>query len=105
MSPLKHVRTDVLDVAYLETGPPDGPAAVLLHGYPYDVSRPPITVPTVTLEGEADGNFPVSAGLPDADVFTGPRLHRRVPAAGHNLTQEAPDAFVAAVLDVTRLAA
>jgi pimeloyl-ACP methyl ester carboxylesterase len=65
---------------------------------------PPITVPTVTLEGEADGNFPVSNGLPDARRFTGPRLHRRVPAAGHNLPQEAPDAFVQAVVDVTRLA-
>ena len=66
--------------------------------------QPAITVPTVTLEGEADGNFPVSTGLPDADRFTGPRLHRRVPGAGHNLPQEAPAAFVDAVLDVRRLA-
>lgn len=66
---------------------------------------PTISVPTVTLAGLADGNFPVAEGLPDAGRFTGPRLHRRVPDAGHNLPQEAPEAFVQAVLDVTRLAA
>ncbi|MDH2414423.1 alpha/beta hydrolase [Nocardioides sp. CER19] len=65
--------------------------------------RPVISVPTVTLEGEADGNFPVTEGLPDADRFTGPRLHRRVPRAGHNLPQEAPEAFVRAVTDVIEL--
>lgn len=66
--------------------------------------QPSISVPTVTLAGLADGNFPDAPGLTDVDRFTGPRLHRRVPAAGHNLPQEAPDAFVQAVLDVTRLA-
>ncbi|WP_285102332.1 alpha/beta hydrolase [Promicromonospora sp. MEB111] len=66
---------------------------------------PPVGVPTVTLAGLADGNFPVIDGVPDTSRFTGPRLHRRVPDAGHNLPQEAPDAFVQAVLDVTRLAA
>lgn len=66
--------------------------------------QPTISVPTVTLAGLADGNFPVGPGLADTDRFTGPRLHRRVPAAGHNLPQEAPDAFVQAVVDVTRLA-
>jgi pimeloyl-ACP methyl ester carboxylesterase len=60
--------------------------------------RPAIAVPTVTLEGEADGNFPVSVGVPDTDVFTGPRHHQRVPGAGHNLPQEAPEAFARAVL-------
>lgn len=60
--------------------------------------RPTITVPTVTLEGEADGNFPVSVGVPDTDVFTGPRHHQRVPGAGHNLPQEAPETFTRAVL-------
>src|SRR5689334_15831782 len=67
-------------------------------------SRPVITVPTVTLEGEDDGNFPLTPGVPDADQFTGPRLHVSVPGAGHNLPQEASDAFVQAVLSVAHLA-
>jgi len=35
---LKTLRTERLEIAYLESGPADGPAAVLLHGFPYDVS-------------------------------------------------------------------
>lgn len=31
------VRTSVLDIAYEEAGPADGPVAVLAHGFPYDV--------------------------------------------------------------------
>ncbi len=34
---MKQVRAGVLDVAYLESGPADGPPTVLLHGFPYDV--------------------------------------------------------------------
>ena len=33
---MKRVQAGVLDVAYLEFGPSDGPPAVLLHGFPYD---------------------------------------------------------------------
>lgn len=31
------VRAGVLDVAYYETGPTEGPAVLLLHGFPHDV--------------------------------------------------------------------
>ncbi|MFH9044261.1 alpha/beta fold hydrolase [Streptomyces sp. NPDC017966] len=64
---------------------------------------PAITVPTITLDGLADGNFPATDGSSSARHFTGPRLHRRVADAGHNLPQERPEAFAAAVRDVRDL--
>ncbi|MEO5743145.1 MAG: alpha/beta hydrolase [Terracoccus sp.] len=65
--------------------------------------QPTISVPTVTLDGEADGNFPATDGSSAAARFTGPRTHHTVPAAGHNLPAEAPAAFAAAVLEATGL--
>ena len=67
-------------------------------------SSPVITVPTITLEGEANG-----APHPDPGVyatkFTGKYLHRTIPdGVGHNLPQEAPEPFVDAVVDVHGLA-
>ncbi|WP_246170200.1 alpha/beta fold hydrolase [Pseudonocardia hierapolitana] len=64
---------------------------------------PPITVPAVTLDGLADGNFPATDGSPSAAHSTGPRVHRQVPDAGHNLPQEAPQAFVDAIAQVCQL--
>ncbi|MCD7445489.1 alpha/beta hydrolase [Streptomyces lincolnensis] len=64
---------------------------------------PAITVPAVTLDGTADGNFPATDGSSSARHFTGPRLHRKVAHAGHNLPQECPEAFAAAVRDVRDL--
>ncbi len=61
---------------------------------------PPIRVPTITLDGQADGNFPATDGTSSAAHFMGPRDHRQVPRAGHNLPQEAPDAFAAAVAEL-----
>jgi pimeloyl-ACP methyl ester carboxylesterase len=37
LGPLKQVDAGVLSIGYAEAGPPDGPAAVLLHGWPYDI--------------------------------------------------------------------
>ncbi len=34
---MQTVRTPVLEIAYLDAGPADGPAAILLHGWPSDV--------------------------------------------------------------------
>jgi pimeloyl-ACP methyl ester carboxylesterase len=64
---------------------------------------PVITVPTITLEGDANGapHPPASAY---AKKFSGKYEHRVASGGiGHNLPQEAPEAFAAAVLDVVRL--
>ena len=60
-----------------------------------------ITVPTITLEGDANG-----APHPDhpsayANKFSGKYAHRTIIGGiGHNLPQEAPEAFAKAVVDV-----
>jgi pimeloyl-ACP methyl ester carboxylesterase len=63
---------------------------------------PVITVPTITLEGDANG-----APHPDPNVyarkFSGEYAHRLISGGiGHNLPQEAPRAFAEAVVDVTK---
>jgi pimeloyl-ACP methyl ester carboxylesterase len=63
---------------------------------------PVITVPTITLEGDANG-----AAHPDASAyakkFSGKYAHRVIEGGGgHNLPQEAPQAFAQAVIEVDR---
>ena len=89
---------------------PTATASACAPGYPpYHqieqrlAAQPAITVPAVTLDGLADGNFPATDGSPSARHFTGPRVHHQVPDAGHNLPQEAPDAFASAILELARL--
>jgi pimeloyl-ACP methyl ester carboxylesterase len=61
---------------------------------------PPIAVPTITLDGGADGVVPATDGRSAAARFVGRRIHRVVESAGHNLPQEAPKAFVDAVMEL-----
>jgi pimeloyl-ACP methyl ester carboxylesterase len=64
---------------------------------------PAISVPSITLEGDANG-----APHPDpaayAKKFTGKYVHRLIRGGiGHNLPQEAPQAFAQAVIDADSL--
>ncbi len=61
---------------------------------------PVITVPTITLEGDANG-APHPEPSAYANKFSGPYSHRTIDGGiGHNLPQEAPEAFAQAVVDV-----
>jgi len=79
----------------------------LVNGEPkYDVSEkvlagaPVISVPTITLEGDANG-APHPEPNTYAKKFSGKYVHRLVEGGiGHNLPQEAPQAFAEAVIDV-----
>lgn len=92
-------------------------AAVVIHNYRWrlglaegepqydDLERrlaaaPAIAVPTITLEGDANGAaHPEPAAY--ARKFTGRYAHRTITGGiGHNLPQEAPQAFAQAVIDV-----
>jgi pimeloyl-ACP methyl ester carboxylesterase len=64
---------------------------------------PVITVPTITLEGDANG-APHLDPSAYAKKFSGPYEHRTITGGiGHNLPQEAPQAFAEAVIDATKL--
>ena len=57
-------------------------------------------MPTITLDGDSDGVAPALDGTSYAAKFPGKRTHRVVSGAGHNLPQEAPQAFADAVIEV-----
>lgn len=66
-------------------------------------AAPAISVPTITLEGDANG-APHPQPSAYAGKFTGKYAHRAVEGGiGHNLPQEAPRAFADAVLEVASL--
>ncbi|MEU2741642.1 alpha/beta hydrolase [Streptomyces sp. NPDC007095] len=64
---------------------------------------PAISLPTITLDGELDPFTPPGNGASYRGHFTGAYDHRTLKGIGHNLPQEAPDAFAEAVVDVNAL--
>ncbi len=64
--------------------------------------QPKIAVPTIALQGDADGVHPPDASAKHGVHFTGPFERRVLPRIGHNPPQEAPQAFAGAVLDLIR---
>jgi pimeloyl-ACP methyl ester carboxylesterase len=91
--------------------------AIVIHNYrwrlgladgerPYDelekrlAEAPVIAVPTITLEGDANG-APHPEPAAYAKKFSGKYAHRLISGGiGHNLPQEAPRAFAEAIVDV-----
>jgi pimeloyl-ACP methyl ester carboxylesterase len=62
---------------------------------------PAITVPTITMEGDANG-APHPEPAAYAKKFSGKYEHRTITGGvGHNLPQEAPEAFAKAIVDVS----
>jgi len=67
------------------------------------VQGPVIAVPTITMEGDANG-APHPEPAAYRGKFSGKYEHRTITGGiGHNLPQEAPQAFARAVLDVAKL--
>jgi pimeloyl-ACP methyl ester carboxylesterase len=146
---LKQIDAGELNIGYAEAGPANGPAVILLHGWPYDIysfvdvtpmlaaagfdnsdhvaivvhnyrwrlgvaagearyddfekklaEAPVITVPTITLEGDANG-APHPEPAAYRSKFSVKYAHRTITGGiGHNLPQEAPQAFAQAVVQV-----
>jgi pimeloyl-ACP methyl ester carboxylesterase len=63
-------------------------------------AQPPISVPCITFDGADDGVRGPSPEGSHAASFTAQRSHRVVPGVGHNMPQEVPAVFAAAVLEL-----
>jgi hypothetical protein len=107
---IKHMDTEVLRIAYAESGAADGTPVLLLHGFPYDIHaydavalallglKDTLKIERAVLAGY-DWGGRAAAGSEAHHRFFGSAYERRVlPAMGHNLPQETPLAFAAAVL-------
>lgn len=64
------------------------------------LAKPKIVVPTIALQGDADGVLGPEASERHAAFFTGPYQRRLLPRIGHNPPQEAPQAVADAVLEL-----
>ncbi|MBL8380402.1 MAG: alpha/beta hydrolase [Burkholderiales bacterium] len=61
---------------------------------------PSIRVPSVSMDGSGDGVMAPGGSAHHGRFFTGKYEHRVVPLVGHNLPQEAPREFAAAILSL-----
>jgi len=62
-------------------------------------TAPPVTVPAITIEGDANG-APHSEAGSYANKFSGKYSHKVFQGIGHNLPQEAPEGFARAIIEV-----
>jgi len=51
LEPLKYIDAGVLNIAYYEAGPVNGPVVMLMHGFPYDIHSYADVTPLLTARG------------------------------------------------------
>ncbi len=78
--PLKHVKAGLLDVAYAETGPANGPVVILLHGWPYDIHSYDDVAPILAAKGYRV-LMPYARGYGDTQFLSKDTLRNGQPAA------------------------
>jgi pimeloyl-ACP methyl ester carboxylesterase len=116
-SPLWHFDDAAYDLSATAFDNPDH-ADIVIHNYRWRLSfaagetrydaaeqrlaaKSPITVPTITIGSDFDG--PAKDGSAYRALYTGPYQHRVLDGIGHNVPQEAPTQFAAAIADVHRM--
>ncbi|MCR2809529.1 MULTISPECIES: hypothetical protein [unclassified Microbacterium] len=109
-APLSQIDAGELSVGLVDLGPADGPAVLLLHGWPYDATERGRRgyeqyrgefARLIWKTASPRWNFDEQTFDRTAALFAGAYEHRFIGGGvGHNLPQEAPHAFADAVLDV-----
>jgi pimeloyl-ACP methyl ester carboxylesterase len=77
---LKHVKAGLLDVAYAEVGPADGPVVILLHGWPYDIYSYADVAPMLAAKGYRV-LIPYARGYGDTHFLSAKTMRNGEPAA------------------------
>ncbi|UVL42974.1 alpha/beta hydrolase [Pseudomonas sp. B21-040] len=77
---LKHVKAGLLDVAYAEVGPANGPVVILLHGWPYDIHSYSEVAPLLAAKGYRV-LIPYARGYGDTQFLSAKTLRNGQPSA------------------------
>lgn len=77
---LNHVNAGLLNVAYAEVGPADGPVVILLHGWPYDIHSYSEVAPLLAAKGYRV-LIPYARGYGDTHFLSDKTLRNGQPAA------------------------
>ncbi|MEI9953592.1 MAG: alpha/beta hydrolase [Pseudomonadota bacterium] len=80
LGPIKHIRAGVLNAAYVELGPADGPVVILLHGWPYDIHSFDSVAPALAAKGYRV-LVPYARGYGETQFLSAKAMRNAEPAA------------------------